>query len=208
MGNAGPGFADGPSLGTRIVLPPRVMQPDTFQSLGVEATNALHASDQILGRVLGQASTLDPNALDASFETDVSPAIDAASGLGDAIDTSLLDDAFAAVDEVLGETVDQLADLPDPDEPDGTLPDNPPNVDDPGAGIDSPPGGGTRTPGPGDGGGPPPPPPPGDGGNGGVHPPPPPPPPDGGDTGTTTPPAGGGGGGGDRGGREPRGREA
>src|SRR5260221_5306900 len=183
------------------------MQPDSFQSLGPELTNALHASDQVLGGALGRIGGLDPNALDASFEQDVTPAIAAADALGAGFDAGELDAALGAIDGITRDVAQQMLDLPGPDDPDPGV-GAPVEPGDPGTGVgqDSVPGGETRTPGPGDTGHPPPPP-PGDGGDTGHPPPPPPPPPDDGSGGTTTPPAGGTGGGGDQGGREPRGRE-
>ena len=208
MADLGPPFAPGPSLGITLVLPPRVMEPDSFQSIGFPVVNALQAFD---GFAAGAVSTIAPLAgtdLDSSFNAKVGPAINAAAAI-DAIDVGALDAAMAAIDNVAGDVVQQMLDLPGPDDPDpGTAPIGAPGEPGPGEGKDQPPGGETRTPGPGDTGGPPPPPPPPDDGGTVTPPPPPPPPPGDGGTGTTTPTDGGSGGGGDRGGREPRGREA
>jgi len=208
LADLGPPFAPGPSLGITLVLPPRVMEPDSFQSIGFPVVNALQAFD---GFAAGAVSTIAPLAgtdLDSSFNAKVGPAINAAAAI-DAIDVGALDAAMAAIDNVAGDVVQQMLDLPGPDDPDpGTAPIGAPGEPGPGDGQDEqppppppPPGdGGTVTPPP------PPPPPPDDGGT--VTPPPPPPPPPGdGGTGTTTPPAGGGGGG-DRGGRGGGGRGA
>lgn len=204
MANAGPGFENGPSLGTHIVLPPPIMELDTFQSLGTELVAALHAFDQTAARAIGTMAPLVGTNLDADFEASVGPAIDAVDALGSGVDAGALDDAFGAIDAVAGDVAQQMRDLPDPDEPDPGTVAIPDPTGPPGSGQDAVPGGETRTPGPGDTGGPPPPPPPPDDGGTVTPPPPPPPPPDDG-SGSTTPPAGGGGGGGgDRGGREPR----
>jgi hypothetical protein len=203
-----PGFEPGPSQPSKAPLPPRIMQPDSFQSLGVALVGALHAFDQVGRGAVATMAPLVATDLDASFEANVGPAIDAAASVG-AIDVGALDAAFAAIDQVASDAAQQSLDLPGPDDPDpGTAPINDPGEPGPGEGQDSTPGGETRTPGPGDTGGPPPPPPPpGDGGTV-TPPPPPPPPPDDGGTGAATPPEGGSGSGGDRGGRSPRDRNA
>jgi len=190
------------------VLPPRVMQPDSFQSLGMQLDAGLRAFDQFSSSAVSTIAPLVGTDLDSSFNANVGPAIAAAAGFG-TLDTGALDAAVAAIDNVAGDVVQQMLDLPGPDDPDpGTAPIGQPGEGGPGEGKDQAPGDETRTPGPGDTGGPPPPPPPPDDGGTVTPPPPPPPPPGDGGTGTTTPTDGGSGGGGDRGGREPRGREA
>jgi len=184
------------------------MQVDSFQSIGFDVVNALHGFDSFAASAVSTIAPLAGTDLDASFNANVGPAIDAA-GVIDVLDLSTLDAAMSAIDNIAGDVAQQQLDLPGPDDPDpGTAPIGQPGEGGPGEGKDQAPGDETRTPGPGDTGGPPPPPPPPPDDGGTVTPPPPPPPPPGdGGTGTTTPPADGGGGG-DRGGREPRGREA
>lgn len=153
-----PRYTPGPIAIEALPLPPRVVEPDTFQRIGQSLVAAHRAFDDVVGQRLAQASTLADVNLDPEFWSSVGPALDGLSSLGASGDKYSPVDIVRAIDFATSEIDAVSGDLPDPFEPDPGVDLGPPDVPPPGGGHDlTPPpptgGGGGGAPPPDGGGG-------------------------------------------------------
>lgn len=121
-------YERGPSTPSELPIAPRVMRPDTFQSVGAALVDTLRGADVAFRNLFAQLAPLATIELAPDFERQVAPAMVALGDLGGDEASGTLDKIIAAVDGVVGDVEAQAGDLPDPDEPEPTI-DTPPGSD-------------------------------------------------------------------------------
>lgn len=112
-------FDPGPSTERpKFPLAGRVMQPDTFQSIGATLVTALGATDGALDRAIRTIASLGDNDLAAEYHAEVAPAADAIAVLPAPSNDPELAGGLGIINEVLGNMEELAALLPNPFEVD------------------------------------------------------------------------------------------
>jgi hypothetical protein len=112
-------FERGPSQPSEMPLAPRVVTGGQFQGAGRELVAVLQGADPgLVGASRLLADLVGDQGLNAQFNADVAPAVDALEALPDAGDDGTLAGVVNIVDGVIGELEAQAADLPGPDDDD------------------------------------------------------------------------------------------
>src|SRR6267142_2354339 len=96
-------YAPGPSTPSEMPIAPRVMRPDTFQSIGAPLVETLRGADVALGSVIATVAPIAAVELGPQFEHDVTPAIAALEDFVGADSSGTIDKIIAAVDSVVGD---------------------------------------------------------------------------------------------------------
>lgn len=130
-----PEYDPGPSTErTPFVQRPRIMAPDTFQSIGAGIVAALAASELRLGGAITTIASLGENDLSGDYAADVAPALEAIGVLPPPSSDPELVGAAGVLEEVIGNLEELATVLPDPFESDE--PPETPALPDPDTGKD------------------------------------------------------------------------